>query len=216
MKTEMDLLCNVRVSRLTASGETELIQKQHNVLTNFGREWHGRLLGALSYTASPPTPIETARPMYIGVGCGGLLQTDTRFSRRQAEVRAVTHLEDPVPISRSEDERVYLKRVYNMSTASTLTYPEPTRPTFVVDFIAGEIAFVGNATRTTAVTVGTNVPVSELGLYLSTASTRFSHVAGLTNEADPLSNNKMVAYCLISPTPVTPNAGLRIEWEFRV
>ncbi len=215
MKTDMNPLCNVRVSRVTAAG-VELLQEQHNVLTDVGRNWHGRLLGAMNFAASPPTPIETARPMYIGVGCGGVLQTDTRFSRRQAEVRAVTHLEDPVPISRSDDERVYMKRIYNMSTASTLTYPTQTRPTYVVDFIAGEIAFAGNATRTTAITVGTNVPISELGLYLSIANTRFSHVVGRSGETDPLSSNHMVGYCLISPVPVTPNSGLRVEWEFRV
>lgn len=215
MQTDMNLLCNVRVSRVTPDGIV-LLKEHHNVLTEVGRAWHGRLLGALNFAASPPTPIETARPMYIGVGCGGVLQTDTRFSRRQAEVRAVTHLEDPVPISRSDDERVYMKRIYNMSTASTLTYPTQTRPTYVVDFIAGEIAFAGNTTRTTAIAVGTNVPVSELGLYLSTAKTRFSHVAGNENEADPLASNQMVGYCLISPTPVTPNSGLRVEWEFRV
>ena len=164
-----------------------------------------------------PIPAEFGRrPKYVGVGVGGALQTDTRFSRRQAETRLVTHLEDPVPITISGNARTYLKRVYNQSSNNTLFLPSPYRPSFVVDFAEGEIAFVGNTSRTTGVTVDTSVPVSEFGLYLSDAGTVFTHPAGLIDEVDPLTANGMIAYNIQEPVIITPECSLRVIWELRV
>ena len=188
----------------------------HNVFTDDGRAWHGQLLGVASLQSDPPTPLVYTRPAYISVGCGGVMQTDSRFARRQAEVRAVTHLEDPVPISRVADVRTYLKRVYAMSLRNKVFYPDATRPRFITDFVEGEIAFAGNTTRTSSVEVGTSVPLSEFGLHLSSANTVFSHVAGVLGEADPLVSNGLIAYCIRSPIILTPNVSLRVQWELRV
>ena len=50
------------------------------------------------------------------------------------------------------------------------------------------------------------MPISEAGLYLSSAQTQ---------PQVPTNDNKLVAYDIFSPIIVTPNVMLKIEWELR-
>jgi hypothetical protein len=81
--------------------------------------------------------------------------------------------------------------------------------------LESEISFINNRTRVSNVEVGTLVPISEIGLYLSSALPIFTHPAPQTGEADPAAANAMVAYNIFEPIPITPQSGVRVEWELR-
>lgn len=199
-------LSNVRIE-VRERGKLVTVRESHNVFTNTGRVWQARLYGSSDFSVDPPTPLERARPKFVSLGCGGVLQTDSRFSRRQVEVQTVTHLEDPVPYYKSGETNIYLKRVYDQSTSNTLFFPTAYRPSFVVDFAEGEIAFEGNTAYTSNQVVNTVVPVSEVGLHLSSAT---------VSPVDPLAANALIAYNLQEPIPVTPSNSFRVIWELRV
>jgi len=191
-------------------------RRSHNVVTNVGREWLARLVGSDNYDVEPPSPHVTAKAKYIGFGCGGVLQTSNDFARSQSELVTVTHLEDPIPFEEEANVRTYLKQV-DSQTNSVTYFPEPFRTRFILDIPESWISFAGNTTRASNVAVGTNVPISEAGLFLSTAKPTFSHNfdVPVAIEADPLAPNDMVAYNIFSPITITPNVVLRIEWELR-
>ena len=188
----------------------------HNVFTNTGRTWLSRLVGSSDYTQSPPSPHSTDKIMYIGFGCGGALQSNTDYATGQAELVTVTSLQDPVPIAIDGDQRLYLKQVDNQANSSVY-FPGDFRTRFVVDIAESELSFTGNITRVSNKAVGTSVPITEAGLYLSSANPRFTHNAspGSSLEADPAGPNKLVAYNTFDPIHVTPNVILRVEWELR-
>ena len=54
--------------------------------------------------------------------------------------------------------------------------------------------------------VQSEVPISEAGLYLSSA---------VPTTANPTQENGLIAYDVFAPITVTPNNRLRIEWELR-
>ncbi|MAP23270.1 MAG: hypothetical protein CL582_20275 [Alteromonadaceae bacterium] len=189
----------------------------HNVVTNIGREWLSKLVGSDDYATDPPSPHVTSKIGYIGFGCGGALQTSGLFTTGQAELVTVTTLQDPVPIAligSNLTERVYLKSV-DKQTNSSIYFPGDFRTRFIVDIIETELSFAGNKTRDSNVDVGTSVPISEAGLYLSDANPTYTHEESNTGETDPSQENNMVAYNVFSPIAVTPNVVLRVEWELR-
>ena len=195
---------NIRVCAYDR-GELVEVRASHNVWLNAGRSWMRGIVGAANYGLTPPTPHNTHKVAYVGLGCGGALQTGTAFSRSQPEVVTVTALEDPIAVSGAGDDRVWLKQVLNQ-TAGTTFFPGDFRTEFIVDFVETEVSYAGNETYTSEETVATNVPVSEVGLYLSDAE------AGIDI---PTGANSMVAYNIFSPIPVTPSTVLRVSWQLR-
>ena len=188
----------------------------HNVVTNTGRAWLAMLVGSDDYSTDPPSPHVTSKIGYMGFGCGGALQTNTLFATGQTELVTVTSLQDPVPIQLLGSQRLYLKQVDNQSNNSTY-FPGDFRTRFIVDIAETELSFAGNVTRVSNVDVGTSVPISEAGLYLSDANATFTHeaVPAIPGEADPAQPNYLVAYNIFDPIAVTPNVVLRVEWELR-
>ena len=211
----LDLRWNVRI---TARERGKLIpgftRDVHNVFINGGREWVARILGASNYAPSPPTAHLTSKIKYMGFGCGGALQTDPLFANSQTEVVTITALEDPVPFSRLVDVRTYLKTVENQDLTAVY-FPASYRTKFIVAVAETEISFAGNVTRTSAQAVNTLAPISECGLYLSSAWPTYSHAPG-GSEADPAAANDMVAYNTFVPIPLTPGVTIRAEWEMRL
>ena len=188
----------------------------HNVVTNNGRSWLSRLVGASDYNTLVPTPHTNDKVKYIGLGCGGALQSDTDFATGQAELVTVTALQDPIPFSLDNDVGVYLKQVDNQSFSSVY-FPGNFRTRFVVDISESELSFAGNTTLVSQQNVGTAVPVTEAGLYLSSATPTYKAAVGNVPAigVDPSQANHLVAYNIFDPVTVTPNVVVRIEWELR-
>ena len=188
----------------------------HNVVTNVGRTWLTMLVGSDDYSTDPPSPHVTSKIGYIGFGCGGALQTNTLFATGQTELVTVTALQDPIPIQLIGSERLYLKQVDNQ-TNNSIYFPGDFRTRFIVDIAETELSFADNVTRVSNVEVGTAVPISEAGLYLTAADATFTHeaVPAIAGEADPAQPNHLVAYNIFDPITVTPNVILRVEWELR-
>ena len=199
------------------TGEMVDIRRGHNVMVNTGRNWAVRRLGSSDYAQVPPTPHTTEVIAYMGFGCGGALQTNNTFARTQAELVTVVALEDAVPFTRVANLRTYLKRVDNQASTSVY-FPGNYSTVFVLDVLETELSFTGNATRTSGVTVGTSVPISEAGLYLNTALPTFDHTVGPVpvGQADPAAANRLVCYNTFDPLAVTPNVVLRAEWVLRL
>jgi len=154
----------------------------------------------------------------MGFGCGGAGQTDvtTGYLRGQVEQASVVSLEDPVPISLSGSQFIYLKEVANQTTSS-LFFPGDGTTVFVVDLAESEISFAESTTLGSNLLVGTDVPISEAGLYLSTAKPGFTPelVPASVLESDPRENNYMVCYNTFSPIHITTGVNVRAEWELR-
>lgn len=212
---ELEPTANVAIS-VFKDGKLIDQRVSHNVFTNTGRTWLSRLVGSYDYSQSPPPQHNLEKIKYIGFGCGGALQSNNDFATGQTELVTVTSLQDPVPVSIDGDQRLYLKQVDNQ-TNSSIYFPGDFRTRFIVDIAESELSFTGNITRVSNMAVGTSVPISEAGLYLSSANPRFTHNASPANplEADPAGPNKLVAYNIFDPIHVTPNVILRVEWELR-
>ncbi len=186
--------------------ETERVEV-HNVLTNIGRTWLRDLSGALAYPATAAIEGVNARTServrFMGFGVGGKLTSDaTQFYGTQDELVTVTAIEDYVNI----DVTNHLKEVYPQ-TAGSGYLPDDYTITFAVDIPETEISYVGNTSKS-GVVVGTNVPVTEAGLYISGATK--------TQNPDHADNIiRQVAYALFSPIYVNTNTSLRVEWDFR-
>ena len=194
------------VVRAYEGGQLVHVRESHNVFVNTGRAWLAKQLGASNYAVDPPTPHSTEKVAYIGLGCGGALQTDANFANTQPETVTVTALEDPIPVSETGGTKTWLKKVLNQSTGDVF-FPGDFRTAFIVDFVESEVSYALSRTHTSNVLVGTNAPVSEAGLYLSTAETTLP---------DPTVVNRLAAYNTFSPIPVTPNTVLRVVWELRL
>lgn len=213
----MDPRFNVRVETYDKTTGLLVNQRQsHNVVTNAGRSWLAKIVGSDDYAQEPPHPHLTEKIKYIGFGCGGALQTDNNFVNNQAELVTVTALEDPTPVSAQGSVFQYLKQVDNQ-TSSSIYFPGDYRTRFICDILESELSFVGSVTRISNVQVGTAVPVSEVGLYLSSAKVTFdpSQDPAIVTQADPAQPNNLVAYNIFEPIVVTPNVLLRVEWELR-
>jgi hypothetical protein len=205
---------NVAISKYE-NGQLVDQRVSHNVVTNTGRTWLSMLVGSDDYAQDPPPQHITSKIKYMGFGCGGVLQTGLNFARTQSELVTVTSLEDPIAIVKDVDVETYLKQVRNQLMGEVF-FPGNFRTRFICDFVEAEIAFPGNTTRTSQVAVGTAVPISEAGLYLSTANPKFTPgIDPQANETDPTLPNDLVAYNIFEPITITPNVTLRVEWELR-
>lgn len=187
----------------------------HNVLTNTGRAWLMQRLGSSDYGNPTPPSHTSAVIAKIGLGVGGALQDNPAFLHTQVEIPSVIALEDPVAFyDVGATTKAYLRTVANQSTVSTDDFPAFNRTVFTLDVLESEISYAGATSFASNVTLNTLVPVSELGLYLSTAVSEYDSTdnppAGVPTEA-----NDLVCYNIFAPIPVTPNTMLRIQWELR-
>ena len=202
-----------------SSGGLTLVGRRdtHNVMTNRGKEWLMQRLGSSTYAAIPPTPHRTDVIMYVGFGVGGALQTDVQFLHSQLEIPTVIALQDPVAFSDvGPQEKQYLKTVKDQVIGSVDDFPAFNRTVFTLDVLETEISYAGAVSFASNVAVGTLVPVSEAGLYLSSAAPTYDpSVAPSPTNVDPTTDNGMVCYNIFEPIPVTPNTLLRILWEIR-
>ena len=218
MSDRVDLRVNVRIGIFRHNKLVD-VRETHNVMTAEGRAWALRALAASAFPDNAaPTPLVTSKLKYIGFGCGGALQTDTRFLRTQQELASVVALEDPVPLAIDSGTLVhtYLKPIQPIAE-NAIFFPTSTQMLCICNTLESEIAFVGDSDDKTAKTfassvlVGSEVPVSEAGLYLSTAAA--THDNGLGN---PVAANGLVCYNIFDPIIVTPNTSLRMEWCLRL
>ena len=185
-------------------------RESHNVLTNIGRAWLRNLSGAASYGSIAPGTgyiegggfvLTSERVAYMGLGVGGSFSSAPYFAT-QEELVTVSALEDFVKITSSP---TYLKLVLPQTTVNG-SFPDSYTIRFTSILASSEVSFAGNTSKS-AQAVGTNVPVSEAGLYLSGATP--------TANLDHVDNNtRLVAYNIFTPIPVTPNVVLRIDWDF--
>jgi hypothetical protein len=196
------------VVRAYEDGVLAHTRESHNVFVNTGRAWLAKMLGASDYSVDPPTPHATEKVAYIGLGCGGALQTDANFANTQPETVTVTALEDPIPVSQTGGGvKTWLKKVLDQSYPSNVFFPGDFRTAFIADFVESEVSYALSTSYTSGILVGTNAPVSEAGLYLSTANPAL---------VTPTDVNRLVAYNTFSAIPVTPNTVLRVNWELRL
>jgi hypothetical protein len=209
MREELLVESNVRISVLDLHGKLVDRRESHNVLTNNGAAWLARLASSANYLVATPAPNTTERVKYIGLGCGGVLQTDAGalgLLTSQSALITVTALEDPVPYSGAGGARVWLKQVDDQAVTPTY-FPTSTRVKFIVDLLPSEVSYAGSTTGGGAGTaVGTLAPISEAGLYLSSADTAI---------LDPTQENGLVAYDVFAPISITANNKVRVEWELR-
>ena len=204
-------LANVRVSAIDIrTGVTLATRETHNVLTDIGRNWFRDLSASSSYALADANggqiPLADSRtnerPRFIGLGVGGALSSDpTTYFGTQEELPGVTAIEDYVQITGTR----YLKELHPQTPASS-SFPDSYTLVYIADFLSTEVAFAGNTSKSGHV-VGTSVPVTEAGLYLSAAAPT-SNLDNATNTA------RLVAYNIFTPVTVTPNVVLRVEWEF--
>ena len=204
-KTEDSLLDRFNFRLRTYDPRGLLVDEKtvHNVLTNAGRSWLLRALAASSFDVDPPTPLETAKPKYMGFGVGGILQTDAQFANTQVEQSEVQWLEDPVPFSDSGTP-VYLKQIEAINSGSR-HFPTDYVLRHICKILETEVTFVGATAAISGVVVDTQVPVSEAGLYLSTADPQYT----------PGSANDLIAYANFDPIPFRPGLVGEAVWEFR-
>lgn len=206
---------NVRFNvKVGAYKDNKLIDQRqsHNVMTNTGRNWLSRLVGASDYSTTPPLAHTTDKVAYVGLGCGGALQTDPLLPKSQTELVTVEALEDPIPFSVASNVSTYLKKVNDQNANSSVYFPGSFRSRFIIDVAETEISYTGSTTSVSNVNVGTSVPISEAGLYLSSAQPTWD---GGSLGADPSGPNSLVCYNIFDPIFVTPNVVLRVEWELR-
>lgn len=205
MYDQLPVESNVRVSLLDLRGNLLDKRESHNVLTNNGAAWLAQLVSSASYATDPPTPNTAARVKYIGLGCGGILQTGAGFFASQSALVTVVGLEDPVAYTGVGAGATFLKTA-DAQAQNPIYFPTSRRVRFIVDVLETEMSYVGNKAYKSQVGVETVVPISEAGLYLSSAN---------TTGQDPTLENALVAYDVFSPMPVTPNNRIRVEWELR-
>ena len=189
----------------------------HNVMTNAGRTWLMQTAGASSY--DPLTPLVTEKVQYVGFGCGGYLQNTPGLAllqHTQTELASVISLEEPVALSYSGQLGTFLRSCQAQTLGNTDDFPGPGRIVFRAMVAESELSFTdpyANYALRSSTQLGTEVPVSEAGLYLSSAVPTYN--TGSHAGADPRLANHMVCYNVFDPVIVTPNVMLMLEWELR-
>jgi hypothetical protein len=220
MRSDFDPKINVSILIYEKDADgTKLVGRRdtHNVMTNRGKEWLMQRLGGSNYGVSPPTPHRTDVIKYVGFGVGGALQSNAAFLHSQLEIPTVVAIQDPIAYSVvAGTNKRYLKTVNAQVLGDVDDFPAFNRTVFTLDVLETEISFPGSRSLASNVLVDTLVPVSEAGLYLSSAVPTYDPGAPLgAGNVDPRSDNFMVCYNIFEPIPVTPNTLLRILWEIR-
>lgn len=194
-------------------------RETHNVMTNFGRNWLVQRLGSTAYGTTGANylggvPVTDAVLRYVGLGVGGALQTRADLLHAQTELSSVIALEDPVAFSQAGTVWTFLKSVENQALGIT-NFPDTGRTVFVCNVLESEVAFAANTAQGSSVVVGTEVPVSEAGLYLSSATATNDPASGTPLVGSPVLANMLCCYDIFDPIVVTNNVMLKILWELR-
>ena len=207
--------CNFRIQTFK-KGRLQEEHQSHNIITNVGRAWLRDLVGAANYSETDPgngyiegtsNVLSSERIRYMAFGVGGAFSSDPYY-HIQEELVTVTALEDYVQIT----DGSYLKQVLPQGATGE---PLPTNYSikFVCNIPESEISSEGNVSKSSALTlpptsVGTAVPITEAGLYLSGANPN--------QNLDHVENtSRLAAYNIFSPITISPNIVIRVEWEFR-
>jgi len=202
------------------------VRVQHNVLVNNGRTWLRNHILASSFPGAssdqdlgslygilptPGAPTKTYRVRWIAVGIGGALQTTTPPGVGSfIEERSVTGLENPYSVSGTGVATEWMKQVLPVGSLTDLDLlPDSTTARFRGIFAIGEIAYPGSTDKD-SVSYGTDVPISEAGLFTSQATYDSAPTGGVSTVADGL-----IAYNIFRTISVTPNFELEIAWDLR-
>jgi hypothetical protein len=205
---QISIGCNVRLSTFDAkTGKLKEQREDHNVLTNAGRTWLRNLCGfadssaidGSGYIEGAGNVLTSERAAYMAFGVGGALSA-APYYRTQEELVTVDSLEDFVLYDASN----YLVIVENQSSGNK-SFPNAHTLRLAVTIPESKVSYVGNTSKSGNV-VGTNVPISEVGLYLS----------GADPTLDPdnsVNKARLVCYNVVAPISVTPNVVFRVEWD---
>lgn len=198
--------------RIRAYEKNVLVDERvsHNVLTNVGRKWLRDLVGAATYAnvAGGQVPVADSltseRVRYVAFGVGGVLASDPYY-HLQDELPSVIALEDYVKVDASGK---FLLEVEPQSAANA-SFPDNYTIKFTCALPESVISFAANTSKSSDPTpIGTNVPITEIGLYLSGSNPSL-------NLDELVNSSRLVAYSVDSPMYVNANVVLKIEWEFR-
>jgi hypothetical protein len=199
----------------------------HNVFVNQGRQWLRNIIGASRYpvdsgsslqnltsnsgepaadnkdTYATGTSEKTYRVRFVGLGIGGSRQTITPPGvGAQVEEVSIIQLEHPVKVSSTR----WLKQILPQPDfGDTLIFPNAYTIRFRSIFDYNDVSFPSQVES-----YGTNVPVSEIGLYTSEAPS-----AGTISSTIPPGSTGFIAYNIFAPISKTPNFVLEISWELR-
>ena len=194
-------------------------RESDNVVVNAGRTWLRGLVSAQSYPElipptvaatdmnvnafDPATDVQTQskyRPRYIAFGVGGTMQTTTPPGAGTfTEVVTVTGLEAPVEYLRGATTW-YMAQVQDQDLTNTDYAPDA----YSIRF--RRIAGLTDISYAAQPTYGVNVPLSEVGLFLSSA------VPTVTTSGSPAG---FCAYNTFSTITKTPLITVEVIWEWR-
>lgn len=182
--------------------------RSHNVFTNNGRTWLRNLSGAASYASIASNGyiegtgdvLTSERAAYVAFGVGGALSS-APYYHTQEELVSVTALEDYVLVTGAP---TYLASVLPQNTANG-SFPDAYTLRLSCVLVSSQVSFAGNVSKSGNV-VGTSVPVSEVGLYLSGADATL-------NLDDSTNTSRLIAYDIFETITVTDNVVLRVDWD---
>lgn len=168
----------------------------HNIFLNTGREWLSKLIAYSSYN---PDVVETnERIRYMGLGIGGTRQLAPDFAD-------TSPLSDYPPVGSFlqtdvDPDVIRLERPVRVSPAAWIgavqapvTHPTPTSTLFRRVFTSQEVSYAPYL----------SVPLSEVGLFLSTANT-----------VSP--SNVIIAYDTFDTLAKTTAFELEVSWTIRI
>lgn len=217
MRTYSDIPIRANLQLFLRDADTGRVldyRSGHNVLTATGKAFVLRRLFSSDLSDPNHPPVSSAVVKYIGFGCGGAMQSDNQFANTQPETYLAEHLEDPLPFSVSGGTAQYLKVLEDMADNARY-FPTDVIARARCLVLASELTFASATTRASGVLVGTQAPISEAGLYLSTAAPNYTAAGPLPGEADPATPNGLAFYKTFAPFNLTPNTLIEAVWEVK-
>lgn len=175
----------------------------HNIFLDYGREWLSKLIAYLSF--SPDVYETNERIRYMGFGIGGTRQIAPEFANTaplddygpvgafsQTDTDpTVTRLERPVRVSGGSGPATLPGDVW-IGQVQPVAHPTSTSTLFRRLFIDTEVSYPPYV----------SVPLSEIGLFLSSADTNFKQ-------------NSIVAYDTFDTLSKTTAFELEVSWTLR-
>jgi hypothetical protein len=200
MRAGMKLCEDIEVKSnlfITVRERGKIVERRegHNIFLDFGREWLSKLIAFASF--DPDVVEEDARIRYMGFGIGGTRQiapdfADTApltdygpvgsFSQTDTDP-TVTQIERPVRLAAG---------AWVGQVQAPVTHDTATSTTFKRLFVSDEISY----------TPYVSVPLSEVGLFLSSANPAFY-------------GNNIVAYDTFDTISKTTAFELEVVWTLR-
>lgn len=178
----------------------------HNIVVNTGRQFLAEVIGASAFSGASFTRTQNTLIRYIGFGVGGSRQfsssagtapisTDYPGTNIQTDVDlTVSRLERPV---RVDGGPTWMKEV-----VTPASFPSTTSVKFTAIFDDADISYGGY----------TSVPISEIGLYLSSADPSLPNG---TAGAYPGAGGVLFAYDTFNNISKTAIFSIEVSWEIR-